>query len=247
MILGMQAMIAMLGKGIFIDPFCPRRVNTSSYDVSVGPWFFRQHDMESTGDFFFNPYCKAVVARYYGEPKLAPMANDISHYDRESEIWQGIEPWHRVIVMQPGEMILGCTLEFIGGTRDPESGRCFTTEMRARSSVGRVGLEVCRCAGWGDVGYINRWTLEIVSTGRVPIPLVVANVPEDVESDIYEGPEDGLTGTRLAQIVFHETTPVAAEDLYGSDGRSHYQEGSDLEKIKRLWRPELLLPKLTTK
>lgn len=246
MILGMDGMREMLGKGIFIAPFNPKQVNTSSYDVRVGPWHYRQHDMRVTNDFFFNPYSPAVVGRYYGEAQLAPMAKNIPHYDPDAEIWENIHPWHRVIIMQPGEMILGCTLEFIGGTRDPKSGRCFTTEMRARSSVGRVGLEVCRCAGWGDVGYINRWTLEIVSTGTVPIPLVVANLSEDVELPCYEGPEVAVTGARLAQIVFHETTNVEPSDLYGSDDRSHYQAGTDIDAIMDRWHPGMLLPKLTT-
>jgi len=245
-ILGKDGMKEMLGKGIFIDPFNPKQVNTSSYDVRAAPWHFRQHDMRATGDFFFNPYSPEVVERYYGEAQIAPMAKDIRHYDPESEIWENILPWHRVIVLQPGEMILGCTAEFIGGTRDPETGRCFTTEMRARSSIGRIGLEVCRCAGWGDDGYVNRWTLEVVSTGLVPIPVVVANLPEDVRLDCYQGPEVGLTGTRLAQIVFHETTPIKPGDLYGADGRSHYQTGTEIKRIKADWHPGMLLPKLTT-
>jgi hypothetical protein len=32
-----------------------------------------------------------------------------------------------------------------------------TTMMKARSSLGRNFIEICKCAGWGDVGYINRW------------------------------------------------------------------------------------------
>lgn len=58
--------------------------------------------------------------------------------------------------------------------------------MKARSSLGRNFIEVCKCAGWGDVGYINRWTMEITNNSRYySIPLVV--------------------GRRIAQIVFFDT------------------------------------------
>ncbi len=93
--------------------------------------------------------------------------------------------------------------------------------------MGRVGFEVCRCAGWGDVGYVNRWTMEVVCTSTVPIILVV--------------------GTRLAQFKFYEVDSVEDADLYGrSDERDHYQSGIDIEAIKRNWRSEMLLPRLTT-
>lgn len=57
----------------------------------------------------------------------------------------------RIIWITPGETILAHTNEFIGGCKS------VTTMMKARSSLGRNFIEVCKCAGWGDVGYINRW------------------------------------------------------------------------------------------
>src|SRR5215470_14782545 len=52
-----------------------------------------------------------------------------------------------VIRIRPGDTILAHTLEVIGG----HAG--FTTSMRARSSIGRSCLSVCKCAGVGDVGF----------------------------------------------------------------------------------------------
>ena len=38
--------------------------------------------------------------------------------------------------------------------------------MQARSSLGRSYIEVCKCAGMGDVGFCNRWTMEITNNSR---------------------------------------------------------------------------------
>jgi deoxycytidine triphosphate deaminase len=79
-----------------------------------------------------------------------------------------------------GETILAHTNEFIGGRET------VTTMMKARSSMGRNFIEVCKCAGWGDIGYVNRWTMEITNNSRFySIPLVV--------------------GRRIAQIVFFDS------------------------------------------
>ena len=95
----------------------------------------------------------------------------------------------QVILLEPGETILAHTNEFIGGKGE------VTTMMKARSSVGRNFIEVCKCAGWGDVGYVNRWAMEITNNSRhYTIPLVV--------------------GRRVAQIVFFETGPIQKQDLH---------------------------------
>ena len=224
-LLSRPAILGSLGKGIIIDPFDVSQLKSCSYDVRLGENYFRRQPSAKTGDFFFNPYDSEMVKRHYGEPIKAEPARSFEQFQRG--VLRNISPDHLIIIMEPGEMILGHTEEFIGGTKDPLSGRCFTAEMKARSSVGRVGFEVCRCAGWGDVGYVNRWTMEIVCTSPVPIVLVV--------------------GTRLAQMKFYEVDSVVDDDLYGRlSERDHYQHGIDIEEVKRSWRPEMLLPRLTT-
>jgi dCTP deaminase len=167
-----------------------------------------------------------MVARYYDEPILAPYAREVKGYKPGGDSWRGIDPEDRVIMMYPGMMILGHTAEFVGGTKDPETDECFTAEMKARSSAGRLGFEVCRCAGWGDVGYVNRWTMEIVCTSMAPIILVC--------------------GTRLAQMKFYQVEPVEDAEMYGADTtRDRYQSGVDIEAIKEAWRPQQMVPRLS--
>jgi len=214
-----------LGRGIIIYPFNGAQLKTCSYDVRLGEWYFRRKNAAEMGIPFFNPYDEEMIKLHYGEPIRATLA--VEEPSINLTHCRNIKPNNRAIILQPGEMILGHTEEFVGGTKNPESGRCFTAEMKARSSIGRVGFEVCRCAGWGDVGYVNRWTMEIVCTSPLPTILVV--------------------GTRLAQMKFYEVDEVANSELYGADNaRDHYQSRTDWQDVVTSWNPKMLLPKLTT-
>jgi dCTP deaminase len=220
---------------IIIDPFNPKDLCTSSYDVRLGEWFYREQGLEKYFDkharaAIFNPYNQSDVERIWGEPQQAETFADqldtmfgwekrislnatSNEYDIAEE---NIALDEKIIFIEPGETILGHTVEFIGGLN------CVTTSMQARSSQGRSFIGVCKCAGWGDVGYFNRWTMEITNFSRYyTIPLVV--------------------GRRYAQIVFPETGEIL-EKGYGETGK--YQTGSSIEEIKASWKPEMMLPKL---
>ncbi|USN97106.1 MAG: deoxycytidine triphosphate deaminase [Candidatus Nomurabacteria bacterium] len=230
-----------LGLGhIVCDPE-PRKINGSSIDVTLGHYFYHAGTARQLGGIF-NPFDKDDVDRYFGEAKKAlPLAEvrkkigkeilllikdgrlsreeGSARYDRFEGLDQldGIPEDHPVVILRPGERILGHTNEFIG-IKPPG-----TTSMQSRSTTGRFGVAACFCAGWGDPGYINRWTMEINNLNEneyVPIPV----------------------GYRIAQIVFSMTGPV---DIEYSKATGKYQATSydDLAEIKRLWTPEQMLPR----
>lgn len=122
---------------------------------------------------------------------------------------------HGDLVLGAGERCLAHTQEFIGGRR------VVTTEMRARSSWGRWGLQACACAGWGDVSYFNRWTAELLNLNPFAVRVSV--------------------GTVFAQIVFHKVSEPSQGSLYSETGQ--YQKGGDVSELERLWSPEQMLPK----
>ncbi len=201
---------------VVIEPFDRQNLATSSYDVTLGEYFFSE---QSPAHFqnVFNIYDKKHIDRVWGtKAHKAKTAREIfAQYKIE---FNGIDPDDKVILMAPGETILGHTQEFIGG-RDH-----ITTMMKARSSLGRSFISVCKCAGWGDVGYVNRWTMEIQNTSsHYYIPLVV--------------------GRRIAQIVFFETGPIEGKD-YASAGK--YASSTKLSDLKKSWKPEMMLPRLNT-
>ena len=220
-LLSKPAILEHLKKGgIIIEPFNPDQLKSCSYDVSLGEWYCTR--IQDPSGQVLNPYSKKAIINRFSDPQHAQKAKDHPLYN--PLVWEGIEPDDLVIVFMPHEPVLGHTIEFIGGTKTSKGGACFTAEMKARSSIGRYGMEICRCAGWGDVGFVNRWTMEMVSDGPDPIVLVV--------------------GTCVAQMKIYRTAKVADKDLYGYDpGRDSYQTGINLAKIMETWKPEMMLPR----
>src|SRR3989344_4137933 len=141
---------------IIISPYTNKNLSTSSYDVTLGEYYFREKKREPHKRYY-HIWNKQDTDEVWGtEAEQAQLASDIF---RNPEGY-GMLPGDRVILIEPGETILGHTQEFIGGRET------ITTMMKARSSIGRNFVEVCKCAGWGDVGYINRWTMEITNNSR---------------------------------------------------------------------------------
>lgn len=205
---------AMKEGSIVIEPFDRRNLATSSYDVTLGEYFFAEQEPPHFENLY-NIYDKKHVERVWGtEPLRAKSAKEIfKNYQFD---YTGIAPNDKVILLAPGETVLGHTQEFIGGRYH------ITTMMKARSSLGRSFIEVCKCAGWGDVGYFSRWTMEITNNSKqYYIPLVV--------------------GRRIAQIIFYETGPILEGD-YAKSGK--YQSGGSIAQLKKSWKPEMMLPKL---
>lgn len=158
---------------VIIEPFHPEHLGPNSYDVTLGDWYYEPEA------YWSGPYLdirdREAVTSYW----LGPLhANAIGH------------PYG--IIIKPGNMILAHTNEVVGGTT------CITTSMHARSSIARSGLSVCRCAGFGDVGYVNRWTMEIVNHTNQVVLL--------------------RPGMRIAQISFHYVGQVDKpyEGKYGA-------------------------------
>ena len=210
---------AALASGHIVRDPAPSRINGSSIDVTLGYYFYKAGGQRSG---LFNPFDEMDVKRYFGEYKVAKPWRDVRHKIADTKVAaldsiNGISDDHSVIVLRPNERILAHTHEFIGIL--PPG----TTSMQARSTTGRIGISACYCAGWGDPGYINRWTMEIHNlneTEHIVLPV----------------------GYRIAQIVFSATGPVATEYAKAS-GNYQANISADLTAIKAAWRPWMMLPR----
>lgn len=202
---------------IVVSPFNKDNLANSSYDVRLGEYFFRQSPIKLSQ--IFNPFYEKHVRKMYQEAETAMFVSEIRS---KLNPGYGLLDKDRVILIAPGETILAHTIEFIGGKNGTKDLPAVTTEMRARSSIGRIGIAVCKCAGWGDINYINRWTMEITNFSNAIIPLPI--------------------GVRIAQIIFHETYPVDELDKYDKKGK--YQTSENVEELRKNWKPEDMLPKL---
>lgn len=205
---------------IVCDPY-PTHINGSSIDVRLGHYFYHTKTTENGKKELLNPFDKDDIDDYFGEyyeakpwsrvvRKLGETAfSNLDHVN-------GIPEDHPVIVLRPEERILAHTHEFIGIL--PPG----TTQMQARSTTGRLGISACLCAGWGDPGYVNRWTMEVLNLNNRHVVLPV--------------------GYRLAQIVFSSTGPV--EDEYSKSTGSYQNiSGQELDAIKAAWHPSQMLPR----
>ena len=149
-------------------------------------------------------------------PHQAEGAHEVSR--RLNVELKNIKPSDKIILLRPGETILAHTEEFIGGRHKA------LAKMYSRSSMGRNFIEVCKDAGWGDIGYFNRWTMEITNNSQhFIIPLVV--------------------GRRVGQMVFYEVEPIEAIPNYVGEG-GKYQNSDDIEELKRSWSPHQMLPRM---
>lgn len=242
----------VMGSGIFSDQelevglelghvVCeprPNKVNGSSIDVRLGENFYLAGDSRNISAIF-NPFDESDVNRYFGKVLQAKpfrhvidkvlqeiKANEnltTKEKKRRLESFEGhenltnIDDEHPLILLRPNERILAHTHEFIG-IRPPG-----TTSMQSRSTTGRIGVASCFCAGWGDPGYINRWTMEVNNLNEneyVPLPIYY----------------------RIAQIVFSMTGPVATE-YAKSTGKYQTVTSDDFDTLQANWQPDGMLPR----
>ena len=110
-------------------------------------------------------------------------------------------PEDRPFVLQPGEFILVSTLERIEIPDD------LVAQVKGKSSLGRIGLQVASTAGYVDPGWKGRLTLELTNVSRLPVAL--------------------YAGMRICQIYFMKLT-TQADRPYGSpELGSRYQGQAD--------------------
>jgi len=201
------------GKIIF-HPYQEAHIAGSSIDVTLGHYFYKQEYQEDAK--VYNPFDQADVQRYFKGPLEAmPHKEWCEKYGYQ--LFAEIPEDHPIIVLRPGERILAHTHEFIG-IKAPG-----TSTMQARSTWGRNGVAVCLDAGWGDPGYINRWTMEIYNM----------NQHESVLLPV---------GERIAQLVFYKTGPVDQE-YKNLSGKYQNATSDNLQDIVASWSPEQMLPR----
>lgn len=125
---------------LILDPFEPSLIQPNSYDVRLADKF-SWHDKSDE-----------VIDPYQSDSVLTSLV----HVEQPD------------IVLQPGQFILGATLEKICLPRD------IVGQLTGKSSLARLGVMVHVTAGFIDAGFSHppaQITLEIVNVGNRPVRL----------------------------------------------------------------------------
>lgn len=117
------------------------------------------------GDIVINPYVDKHMGPNSYDLTLAPT---LKVYKKQPDYHHGAQPLDvtkknptREIhipesghVLEPGRLYLAHTNEIAGSTK-------FVPCIEGRSSMARLGVQVHLTAGFGDVGFVGQWTLEM--------------------------------------------------------------------------------------
>lgn len=214
--------VALALGHVVCDPE-PLNIANSSIDTTIGHYFYRTGVDDHGPNSIYNPFDEASSREYFGEVQEAEPAGQViarlgqsAIHNATLDALSAYPENHPVIALAPRERILAHTTEFIG-VRSPG-----TSSMQSRSTTGRNGWASCLCAGWGDSGYINRWTMEVYNFNDRHVL-----IPE---------------GYRMAQISVFATGPVSNE--YAKlTGKYQTSGASNLVDLKKTWRPEMILPR----
>lgn len=116
-------------------------------------------------------------------------------------------------IVQPGEFVLGVTMEKITVPDD------LVVRVEGRSSLGRLGIIVHSTAGFVDPGFSGTITLEISNLNRLPVAL--------------------YPGMRVCQLAFEEMSSPA-ETPYNKKPHSKYAGQILPEESRLMLDPEFL-------
>jgi len=215
-----KEIIAAIALGQIVQyPYNPDLIGPTSVDTQLGYNFFAtdQKAKNDEGVGIYNPYDEDDIDRYFGEPFEAAPLREQGELRRKLGIQslKGVDSDHPLIILRPGERVLGHTHEF-HGILPPGMANVYAT-----STKGRNGLTIAQDATLINPGWVNRLALEIKNENEDEyLPLKV--------------------GDRVAQLTYHGTGPV--EGRYEDSGSYQHATATDIDAIIRDWTPYAMLP-----
>jgi len=96
-----QILKHLKGGNIVIDPFEEKNLNSTSYDVRIGKYIFRQTNLSHTQ--VLNPFYEKSVRAMYSKLEIAAPVENISS---KTNPLYNLEPNDLIVLIAPGETIL---------------------------------------------------------------------------------------------------------------------------------------------
>ena len=109
---------------------------------------------------------KEIIIDPFNEKSINPnsynltLHNELMVYEEKTLDMKTPNPTRTILIPEEGIVLQPGTL-YLARTREYTETHAYVPMLEGRSSVGRLGLFVHVCAGFGDVGFKGYWTLEI--------------------------------------------------------------------------------------
>lgn len=121
-------------------------------EIASGNIVIQPFDRESLGSNSYDVHLSKHLAVYQDWNLDAKKHTGLHHFDIPESGYE----------LVPGTLYLGSTLEYT-------ESHLHLPILDGKSSIGRLGIDVHKTAGIGDVGFCGHWTLEIVVTHKVVV------------------------------------------------------------------------------
>lgn len=188
---------------ILSDRDIKKRLESGEIVVSGGDYVHLQNIGPSSMDLRLGKYFKVYNHSQFAllDPSNPESFRDIA---RLIEIKEG-SPF----VVQPGEFVLGVTIEKIKLADD------LVARVEGRSSLGRLGIIVHSTAGFVDAGFEGTITLEITNINRMPVALYpgmrICQLAFEQMSSPADVPYHKRAGAKYQGQVFPEESRIAKD------------------------------------
>ena len=109
---------------------------------------------------------KEIIIEPFNEKAINPnsynltLHNELLVYEERTLDMRKPNATKTIVIPEEG-LVLDPGVLYLGRTREYTETHKYVPMLDGRSSVGRLGLFVHVCAGFGDVGFKGYWTLEI--------------------------------------------------------------------------------------
>jgi len=109
---------------------------------------------------------KEIIIKPFDERAVNPnsynltLHNELLVYEERTLDMRKPNATKTIVIPEEG-LVLDPGVLYLGRTREYTETHKYVPMLEGRSSVGRLGLFVHVCAGFGDVGFKGYWTLEI--------------------------------------------------------------------------------------
>lgn len=207
---------AIQNNQIIISPIKPENLNSSSYDVTLGFYFYRMSppptplnttSKEELQKLFYNPYSYGHIADKWGEFNKAGPIKEFEKFGMTFSQGDNVNQEQDVgIILRPHESIISHTHEFIGCLAP------YCCILTSHPNLSLNFINVSAGSKWGNANYVDRWALHITNLSDYYVPLIC--------------------GKKIATVSFFRM---------GDDALLQAVD-FNIDEVKKLWRPTQLRP-----